>query len=279
MSASFSQRIGAVPATKAMQLKTMDRDLRSHLWSAMVIFIWSNYPEQAALYLKRTAFYPMIAQLYMHHFKLPIDEIDDYFPTVLLQMKKHFMGADWHVAYSYLETVSAHNPCSDAEEFVSRCNSILELENSAYRFVGGKLAEIHSKDEIEEIDKAIEVAVQYPGVKGHLETALGFLADRKNPDYRNSIKESISAVESIARHITGDSAATLGQAIKVLEKKHNLHEGLKRAFSALYGYTNDADGIRHSLMDDGRNLTSADARFMLITCSAFINFVIDSTKD
>jgi hypothetical protein len=279
MSASFSQRIGAVPAAKAMQSESMDADLRSHLWSVMVIYIWANYPDQYLAYFRQTNFYPMVAQLYMNHFKRPIDEIEDYFPSVLKKLKLHFMGAEWHIAYSFLEFIGAFYPNSDREEFISRCNHVLELENSAYRFVDGKLAEIQSKDEIEEIETAIGVAGQFSGVKGHLQTALGFLTDRKNPDYRNSIKESISAVESLARHITGDQKATLGAALNVMEKKHRLEPTVKAAFSKLYGYTNDADGIRHSSMEDASTVTKADARFMLICCSAFVNFVIDGTRD
>jgi hypothetical protein len=42
------------------------------------------------------------------------------------------------------------------------------------------------------------------------------LADRENPDYRNSIKESISAVESAAQEITGDTGATLGRKTSLM---------------------------------------------------------------
>ena len=42
------------------------------------------------------------------------------------------------------------------------------------------------------------------------------MCDRKAPDYRNSIKESISAVEGMCQAINNDANATLGQAIKRL---------------------------------------------------------------
>jgi hypothetical protein len=76
--------------------------------------------------------------------------------------------------------------------------------------------------------------------------------------------------------VSNDKKATLGEALKVLEKRGVLHPALKSAFSSLYGYTSDAEGIRHALMEES-NLTSADARFMLISCSAFVNYVIAST--
>ncbi|MCZ7542089.1 MAG: hypothetical protein M5R40_00440 [Anaerolineae bacterium] len=95
------------------------------------------------------------------------------------------------------------------------------------------------------------------------------LADRENPDYRNSIKEAISAVEATAKIITGDKKATLRQALKRL----GLHPALESGLSSIYGYTSDADGIRHALTDEP-NVTHDDAKFMLVSCSAFVNYLI-----
>ena len=47
---------------------------------------------------------------------------------------------------------------------------------------------------------------------------------------------------------------------------------MARAFSQLYGYTNDASGIRHSLTDEA-TISYADAKFMLVTCSAFVSYL------
>ena len=70
---------------------------------------------------------------------------------------------------------------------------------------------------------------------------------------------------------------TLGQALKVLDKKGKLHGSLYKGFSALYGYTSDADGIRHAMMDES-NLVYSDAKYMFVSCTTFINYLIDKTK-
>ena len=57
-----------------------------------------------------------------------------------------------------------------------------------------------------------------------------------------------------------------------MEKRIKLHGALKRAFNILYGYTSDANGIRHALLDEA-NLTFDEAKFMLVSCSAFINYL------
>ena len=56
---------------------------------------------------------------------------------------------------------------------------------------------------------------------------------------------------------------------------------LRSAFEKLYGYTNDKKtGIRHSLMGEmGEYVPDADeALYMLIICSAFINYLKSKLK-
>ena len=58
---------------------------------------------------------------------------------------------------------------------------------------------------------------QFVGVSKHLKRALELYTDREAPDYRNSIKESISAVESMVRTITSEPKASLSKALKVID--------------------------------------------------------------
>lgn len=98
-------------------------------------------------------------------------------------------------------------------------------------------------------------------------------------DYRNSIKESISAVECICREITGES--TLDKSLKKIESKGvTFNSQMKKGLENLYYYTNDADtGIRHALMDDKNAPTADEAIFMLVSCSAFVNYLIKKKLD
>jgi hypothetical protein len=148
-------------------------------------------------------------------------------------------------------------------------SSSAEKEVSAYRFVNGVIAKITDQVEIDEIDRALE-STRDP-VRTHLRRALELLSDRESPDYRNSIKESISAVESLVATVVGEKG-TLGQLIKKLEDEISFHPALKTAFSSLYGYTSDQDGIRHAILES-KDLAFEDAKFFLVVCSAFVNFV------
>ena len=161
--------------------------------------------------------------------------------------------------------------------FITFINNALERENSAYRIINNEIIEITSEQEIQSIEDALENTNQYSGIQQHLKQALKLMSDRQNPDYRNSIKESISAVESICKIVTNDEKATLGKALKVIEDKFGLHPALKGSLSQLYGYTSDSDGIRHAMLEES-NLSYIDAKFMLVACTNFINYLIEKTK-
>lgn len=283
----FSQRKGITPTGKILQIDSIDEDLMNSLWSILTVFYWDTFNRNKwdmgsrSDYISSSNLDGLFKSLWLHYFKKPIDTVPTYYYDErdgLGILRKYFFSAKWYEIYDFIEFIAAYGPRQQKAEFISASNNFLEKENSAYRFVDGKIAEISSSDEISEIEDAISKSTPYYGVRQHLSSAISMLSDRANPDYRNSIKESISAVESLCKNVSGQEKATLGAALKALETKGLMHPALKSAFSSLYGYTNDSGGIRHALMEES-NLTSADARFMLISCSAFINYVIASTSN
>ena len=62
-------------------------------------------------------------------------------------------------------------------------------------------------------------------------------------------------------------------ALKEIEKRELLHPALKDGFIKLYGYTSDADGIRHAMLDEPKKLTAADACYFLLSCTSFTNYL------
>lgn len=152
-------------------------------------------------------------------------------------------------------------------------NKLFEQEYVGYRFIKGKIVAISDQIEIDTVEKACRN--RYKGCKAQIQKALDFLADRKKKDYKNSIKESISAVESICKIITNDENASLGQALKKLKQNGVIiPTNLEKAFHHLYGYTSNHGGIRHSEWITVSKVEFEEARFILVTCSAFVNYLI-----
>ena len=177
-----------------------------------------------------------------------------------------------------------------------------------YRVIKGNVVPITSDQELETIEEAI--GKNEDPVQKHLNQALQHFANRETPDYRNSIKESISAVEVYCRDLTGEGTlgraldvlekkgvhihkesisavevycrdltgeGTLGRALDVLEKKGvHIHPILKGGMHKMYDYTNQPEvGARHGLMDDTTDYSPSynEAYYMLVACSAFINYL------
>jgi hypothetical protein len=268
----FSQRHGYKPVKNVIQLDSMDSDLRNGLWNALDMYYWSKAGHTHALKNDREI-YPLIHHLWLDYFKRPTDSISFSWANTYTHIRSYFFSCDWYEVYDFVEFVASHYydlPVN--KEFMKYCNEILERELSGYRFIGEKIAPITAEEEITEIEKALESTDSLRPVVIHLQEALKLFSDRKSPDYRNSIKESISAVEAICILITGRKEATLGQALKVIKDKIGLHPALEKSFSSLYGYTSDAEGIRHALLKES-NLGFEDAKFMLVSCASFINYL------
>jgi hypothetical protein len=281
MDVDFSQRMGFHPIKPQIQLDEINDDLRIAIWNVLTLGYLNGYaPKSGSSYrhVKGSNRHSFAMNYFGRFKKQAIDQIPTNWSEFLAHFRRDFFGLNWHRVYSLVEFVLSSVEDRYQPALVSGFNRAMEREGSGYRVVGGFVTAITSPLEIDAVEEAMLKGGRFPGIGEHLSSATRMLGDLQNPDYRNSIKESISAVESLAKQLTGNASVTLGSALSELEKHHNLHPALKSAFSSLYGWTSNADGIRHALMDVS-NLTHADARLMLICCSAFINFAIDSTKE
>jgi hypothetical protein len=275
---SFSQRMGLKPVKNSLQTESIDDDLRNSLWNEILqtYFVNIDYDAYGDSWFDMDGNKPLrifIKKLYCDFFKWTLDVRPNTVDQTRKIIKTQFFELKWNEVYDFIEFSANNYPNIETnQKFIERCNSCLIREMSAFRFVGGIITQITSEQEIQEIEEAIKRTDSFAPVQEHLTTALKFLSDRKKPDFRNSIKETISAVESLCNLMNGKKS-TLGKTIDILESKVKIHGALKEAFSNLYGWTSDADGIRHGMMDYP-NLDFEDAKFMLVSCSAFINYLI-----
>ena len=254
---------------EVIQIDSMNSELRNSLWNALDMSIWS-LPGVLCRRLDDGAVIPFTDLLWFAFFKKPIDSKPQSSRAIRAEIREYFFNCKWFEVYDFIEFVVRYYQQSQSG-LAKFLNSILELELSGYRFVSGRLTDITDAQELEMLETALTDS-QFAGVSAHLQRALDLYAKRGNPDYRNSIKESISAVEGMARIVSENPRAMLNDALKAIEKKGLLHTALKDGFIKLYGYTSDADGIRHAMLDEPK-LTAADARYFLLSCTSFVNYL------
>lgn len=255
--------------SNVLQVDSMGDELRNTLWNALDRFFWSTEGYLFKTY-GASGIDPFAKSLWMNFFKKPLDTIPDSGSRILKSLRTYFFACEWYEVYDFIEFMGAYYVESHPR-YPDMMNIYLQREKSAYRFVGTQLTKIVDDEELSALKEAVNDD-RFAGVSLHLKRAIQLYSDRKNPDYRNSIKESISAVESMAKIITGNEKATLVDALRALEKGDKLHTALKDGFIKLYAYTSDEDGIRHAMMQEP-NLSEADARYFLLSCTSFVNYL------
>lgn len=245
--------------------------LQKRIWNTIDLHISSYYQPIGS-------FERIINLIYDKCFGETINDLAKYnINHRLTMLTSNFLKFDWLEVFDFLENIFEIKNFERAKELENNLNQVFKDENSAYRIINFVVVEITSEEEILEIQEAMNSG--FEGVKIHISQAVAILSNRDKPDYRNVIKESISAVESICRIITNDKKATLGKALDKIEEKYKIHTALKEGFKKIYGYTSDGDGIRHYLTEKPKNLTLTDAKFMLIACSAFVNYLIGKISE
>ncbi|AQT43219.1 hypothetical protein BBC0178_017670 [Bartonella apihabitans] len=163
------------------------------------------------------------------------------------------------------------------ENFEFKLKTIVKKHHLAYTIYNGKIEpisnEFEGKTYVAALDETKDTGQL--GAHSHLIKAGEQINHEK---WADSVRESISAVEAVCRQIVGENA-TLGSALNEIEKNYPLHPAFKKALSALYGFTSDENGIRHSLLDKSNAaVDEADALFMLGACASFVSYLLSRTR-
>lgn len=279
----FADRHGIVPDNTVMQVDDLDERSRvalvntlGNIWQA----IHGEYAKRGSRISEWEDFLrSILSNVYMRILdfsRRPDNE------AVLDMLRDTILEDNYALVFSMLEFVAKElQKLLDALIYnndglvYEALNGAFERELVGYRFVNSLVIPITDETELNEINQAL---ADDSNARDHLRKAAKLFSDRDAPDYANSIKESISAVEALCANITGVTGkdSTLGRTLQHLKDAGvAIHPALQRAFSNLYGYTSDATGIRHAGQIDGESATFTEAKFMLVACSAFVNYLLE----
>jgi hypothetical protein len=189
---SFSDRLGITNPKSILQTESIDDDLRNGLWQACIenFFRYYDYNVQ---------YMDIMGRAFVDFFKLPTDKVPLHQSDGIQYVRKWFYKAHWWEVYNFIEFLFG---LPAASNFVRRVSFFLEREKSAYRVVNGQLVPISDPIEVRAVIDAASVGGAFAGAKQHLHAAISLFSKKPEPDYRNSIKEAISAVEAVARVVT-----------------------------------------------------------------------------
>lgn len=272
----FSERYGYKKVDEALLRENMPEHLRTRIWNVFYrdVFIIKRWTGASPGQKFLDSVFGFVMTLWDRFFKQNIKYIEEYkyCPSIVVDtIKDLFFQLSWYEVYDFIDFFSQF-PRKEPfkKQVLQDINQILQEERAPYRVINGIVTPLTSEEEIKEIEKALSVSDKFQPVRDHLEKALRLMSDRQNPDDPNSIKESISALESLVQILRG-KRGTLGKLIDELD----IHPALKQGLKNLYGWTSDEGGIRHGKFTEPFQPSSAEARYMLIATSAFVNYLIE----
>ena len=270
----FSERYGFKKVTTSFQIESINEELKNRLWNTIKIFYIDPIRTEIGIderyNIKDEKAFSFIKNIYDGFFKTH-EEPKINKRDLKENLKQKYFKLEWFEVYDFIEFISSiFYDININKKFQIQTNNVLENESSGYRFIDKYITPIIEDIEIKEIEEALKCS--YSGVKKHLSTSLELLSDRESPDYVNSIKESISAVESILNIISGTTNVALNRSMNNLP--FEMDKNFKAGMIKLYSWTSSADGIRHGITGEEIQSAFEEAKYMLVSCSAFINYLI-----
>ncbi|PZE89347.1 hypothetical protein DEJ00_11430 [Curtobacterium sp. MCLR17_039] len=275
---SFAERMGFTSPRSVTQTDALDTETRTELWNTVYV-IRGLTRQDVMAYDVDTA---ITAAIWAWYFKNARDE-QPRDEKVWGRVKSAIMDGEWFEALDcieaygkYLHRFSNQFTYQVPDAFDDLLNAALERYLVGYRLIERELVPLSDDMSVAAVTDALDLTVQLTGARNHLLRATELLADRQTPDYPNTIKEAISAVESVVATVTGEG--TLGAGLRKLKAAGiELHPALESAWSKMYGWTSDAQGIRHAAIDQA-DADQSLAKYMLVACSAFVSYVMEAGR-
>ena len=268
---TFSQAEGLEELPGPLALEEVPHSFRVRVWS--LIYLGMGKPTFGDRLVE--PWKTIASSLWMMHFDRALDDFSPYWENVGREYKAIIMHGRFHEVFNLLTALLRHPQCPpDLRKVVAK---LLENNRMAYYLdLSGAPTFISQSSPEEGVALRASIsALAKSGMDGactHLRDAAELMNQGK---FADSARASISAVECVARVISGEADKTLTPALKELEKRGLLtHKALASGFEKLYGYTSNEKGIRHSLLEKGEaNVDVEEATFMLGACASFCAYL------
>ena len=268
---TFSQREGYEDVPKTLRLEELPDAARTRIWNILYMYLDESRDFQ---YRLSGPWEELLRHAYAWHFNRPLDKWNRGFDSVCRWLRNLVESMALHRVFNFIEYIMRHENCPPS--FAADMHIVFTSCQLAYVIDTGPPATIvpaATLEEGEQLTRNLKElrAAGLEGCASHLRRASKCISDG---DSAGGVRESIHAVESVARQIDPKASKGLGAALASLEREGALHPAFKQAISKLYGYTSDQQGIRHPLLDKTQaNVTIDEAVFMLGACASFASYL------
>ena len=275
---TFSQAYGYEELPQPLKLEEISDGARARLWGLLYDYVDSESKKSEVVwdhgvYRVSGSWRTILRFLHVEHYECALDEFDDSMRKFTDEYKQKFRSGRFNEVFDLLLAIMRHPECP--EEFIRLVSVAFKESRLAYVVDTSNPVTIYPATTREEGEAILQATAELSnaglvGAANHLRKAADCIHQGDPP---GAVRESIHAVESTSRYFD-PKAKTLEPALKSLEEAGGLHPALKRAFSNLYGFTSDEQGIRHALIDSPQtNVGQDEAVFMLGACASFSSYL------
>ena len=272
---TFSEAQGYEELPGALKLEELPSQARIRIWNLLDEVIRRDTETDVAFgeryFRPRSSWRKILQDLHRDHHVRPLDEW--HADPSARALQQDIQSLPLNQVFDLIQFVLHHSRC--VSSLVPEMKRVFADSRLAYTIDEGPPPTILPAVTSEEGTMLVESmqTLRHGGMEGsvsHLHKASACISLR---DWAGSIRESIHAVESVARRLD-PRASSLGKALKTLERDRALHPALGDGFDKLYGYTSDERGIRHALIEDtDANVGMDEAVFMFGACASFASYL------
>ena len=272
---SFSQKYGYEEIPRPLNLEELPKEARTRIWN-LIYTVLRNSTAGAGGFGAYVdgVWHNIFVSVHTEFDNLPLDAWDSRLRHLSVELRHRIETDPFFKVFDLIEFVLRHHECP--AHFVKAMQAVFVRSRLAYTLDLGPPATIVPAVTSEEGAAIVEAlqSLRQAGLIGsstHLQQAAALINEG---DWTGSVRESIHAVESVARQVDSNGERTLGAALKAIKRQGALHPALKKAFESLYGYTSDEQGIRHALLNNMNPRVGQDeAVFMLGACASFASYL------
>lgn len=281
---TFSQVQGIEPLPQPLKLNDLPRSIRARLWTVVFMYMSTSKVDD---YGKRTRhgvylggdWRQILLDVNLDLFDEPPDEFDGVFSKQTDRVKRFIYGNQFNRVFDFLQCVMRHRTCPT--RFPEDIAKVLVDGLAAYTVVPDPWTIIPraTPEEGAAVERALgglkDAGLE--GARSHLLKAGESLTGGK---FNDSVRESIHAVESVARTLDLKGSTSLKQALSALGKRGTtIHPALKKAMLQMYGYTSDKQGIRHASLGGDTEVGLPEALFMFGACASFVTYLLGKAQE
>lgn len=150
----FSDRIGITKQRNVIQRDGIDETLKNKLWNVFFTYFILPLQNDKNTLLVNTDFYKLFINLWHNYFGKPVDTIPEDKTSAANYLRSYFYECKWYEIYNFIEFVSANHDLFDISKFKDSINIVLEIELSAYRFIGNEIVLVEKEEYLDDSDKA-----------------------------------------------------------------------------------------------------------------------------